>query len=303
MAQKQGGSDLTLSYRNPRDVVFLGLRDTVICTECELISYNHSSRCLACGSLAVLSLSRVLGGSLRGQQTARRVRNEEIHSVVGEVLRGTDLLNAEQCTEIPLPVFGLPEQTESGDLRAHRQPIPVAAIQAGVTRCRELTGATGAAVAISDGPRMVCRARAGSTAPDLGVEVPQDGLTALSIRTGRLWKCDDAERDPWANQHACRALGIRSIVIAPITIPQRVLGVLEVFSSTPSAFGDYHSAAVQLVASALAVAVVKGVSQNHRGERGDLPPSAVSERGRSGELPISAPGRATGYAQTADKRE
>ena len=59
------------SYRHARDVVFLELRDTVFCTVCELISYNNSPRCLSCGSLAVLSLSRVLGGSLRGEECAR----------------------------------------------------------------------------------------------------------------------------------------------------------------------------------------------------------------------------------------
>src|SRR5450759_964508 len=52
MGQNHGGGVSRLSYRNARDVVFLGLRDTVICTECELISYNRSSRCLACGRLA-----------------------------------------------------------------------------------------------------------------------------------------------------------------------------------------------------------------------------------------------------------
>src|SRR5689334_25118495 len=61
------------SYRKARDVVFLELRDTVFCTECELISYNNSSRCLACSSTAVLSLARVLGGSLHGEQRAKVV--------------------------------------------------------------------------------------------------------------------------------------------------------------------------------------------------------------------------------------
>jgi hypothetical protein len=271
MGQNHGGGVSRLSYRNARDVVFLGLRDTVICTECELISYNHSSRCLACGSLAVLSLSRVLGGSLRDQETARLVRREEIHSVVGEILRGMDSSVEQRSAAMPLAAFGEPRRPEWGYATVHQSGIPIPALEAGVLRSCDLTGATGAAVAISDGRRMVCRARAGSTAPDVGVEVPQEGLTALSVRTGRLWRCDDAEREPWANRNACRALGIRSIVIAPIVVPRRVLGVLEVFSPSPSAFDDYHSATVQLVASALAVAILRGYPPKHRGERGALP--------------------------------
>src|ERR1051325_10979239 len=63
------------SYRKAKDVVFLELRHTVFCTECELISYNNSSCCLACGSVSVLSLARVLGGSLHGQQRAKVVKH------------------------------------------------------------------------------------------------------------------------------------------------------------------------------------------------------------------------------------
>src|SRR5690242_11861832 len=65
------------SYRKARDVVFLELRHTVFCTECELISYNHTARCLSCGSLSVLSLARVLGGSLKEEPRARMVTGTE----------------------------------------------------------------------------------------------------------------------------------------------------------------------------------------------------------------------------------
>ncbi|MBV9609352.1 MAG: GAF domain-containing protein [Acidobacteria bacterium] len=150
--------------------------------------------------------------------------------------------------------------------------IPLRALEVAVRRCCELTGSSGAAAAIADGQRTVCRARSGSMAPDIGVEVPQHGLTSLSIRSRRLWRCDDAEGEPRADRTACQALGIRSMVIAPIVIPKRVLGVLEVFSPSPFAFDDYHSAAVQLVASALAIATVRGVSDNRSDFRRELLP-------------------------------
>ncbi len=258
MGQNHGGRDSAQSsYRNAHDVVFLGLRDTVFCTECELISYNHSSRCLACGSLAVLSLSRVLGGSLRGQETARVISREEIHAVVGEVLQDTSSFMEPRA---PLAGFPEPPQPEWG--YASQSGTLVRALQAGALRSCDLTGASGAAIAIAEGRRMVCRARAGRTAPDLGVEVPQEGLTALCVRSGQSWRCDDAEREPWANREACRTLGIRSIVIVPMLLPRRVLGILEVFSPKPSAFDNYHSAAIQLIASALTVAMVRESGRN-----------------------------------------
>src|SRR5262249_37078599 len=68
------------------DVNFLALQSTVFCVECELLSENNTSRCLACGSKAVLSLSRVLGGSLRGQQTAHLIADAELDRLVRSLL-------------------------------------------------------------------------------------------------------------------------------------------------------------------------------------------------------------------------
>ncbi len=250
--------------------VFLGLRDTVFCTECELISPNHSSRCLACGSLAILSLSRLLGGSLRGQPTARLVRNEEIGSAIGEVVRWSDSLLEQQAGTLALSVNPIPGGSESA--LYPRSLVPLPALQAGVRRCCELTGGSGAAVAIADGQAIVCQARTGDTAPDIGLEVPQQGLTALAIRSRRVWCCNDTDYEPWADRSACRALGIRSVVIAPMVLPKQVLGVLEVFSPSPGAFNDYHSTAVQLIASALALVIVKCRLQNRSpGIEGLLP--------------------------------
>jgi anaerobic ribonucleoside-triphosphate reductase len=44
-----------------QDISFLSLQTAVFCVECELISKNNTPYCMACGSRAVLSLSRVLG--------------------------------------------------------------------------------------------------------------------------------------------------------------------------------------------------------------------------------------------------
>src|SRR6202022_3813192 len=68
------------------DVNFLSLQSALFCVQCELLSENNTPRCLGCGSGAVLSLSRVLGGSLRGQQTAHLIADAELDRLVRALL-------------------------------------------------------------------------------------------------------------------------------------------------------------------------------------------------------------------------
>ena len=57
-------------------------------------------------------------------------------------------------------------------------------------RAQTLTGASGAAIALRKGDEMVCRARAGRTAPDLGVRLQSDsGISADCVRTGEGRNC------------------------------------------------------------------------------------------------------------------
>ena len=44
-----------------KDVNFVPLQSATFCVQCELISTNTKPHCLACGSHALLGLSRVLG--------------------------------------------------------------------------------------------------------------------------------------------------------------------------------------------------------------------------------------------------
>ena len=61
-----------------KDVNFVPLQSATFCVQCELISTNSKPYCLACGSHALLGLSRVLGGSLRNQQTAHLITDMEL---------------------------------------------------------------------------------------------------------------------------------------------------------------------------------------------------------------------------------
>src|SRR5271155_3828778 len=70
-----------------KDVHFLPLQSATFCVQCELISTGTTPYCLACGNSSLLSLSRVLGGSLRHQQTAHLITDSELDSLVRDLLR------------------------------------------------------------------------------------------------------------------------------------------------------------------------------------------------------------------------
>jgi GAF domain-containing protein len=255
-----------------RDAHFLGLRTAVFCVACELISENNTPRCLACGSQAVISLSRVLGGSLRHQQTAHLIADAELDRLVHELLR-TVPLSSSPAPDDRLPVsFASLAPGRSHVRRTGQQPtvVPIdsatlsypaevdlePAISVIAERAQTLTGASGAAIALRKGDEMVCRARAGRNAPDLGVRLQSDsGISADCVRTGQVVLCHDAQYDPHVDMAACQRLGVRSILAAPLRHFRRTLGVFEVFSGAPHAFADRDVATMQLLSSVMVAAL------------------------------------------------
>ncbi|MFZ0535732.1 MAG: GAF domain-containing protein, partial [Candidatus Sulfotelmatobacter sp.] len=122
----------------------------------------------------------------------------------------------------------------------------------------------GAAIALRAGDEIVCRARAGRTAPDLGVRLQTDaGISAEAVRTGEVMLCHDAERNPRVDLASCRRLGVRSILVSPLRYYRRTLGVFEVLSSSPSAFDERDVATMQLLSSMM-VAAISRISSLHQ---------------------------------------
>jgi GAF domain-containing protein len=127
-------------------------------------------------------------------------------------------------------------------------------------KAQSLTGATGAAIALRRGNEIVCRARTGRTAPDIGVRLQTDsGLSAECVRTGEVLLCDDAESNPRVDWATCRGMGVRSILVAPLRHFRRTLGVFEVLSSTPHAF-DHNDVATMQFLSGMMVAAISRLS-------------------------------------------
>jgi len=138
-----------------------------------------------------------------------------------------------------------------------------AALQLLAERAQYITGASGAAIALRRGEHndMLCRASAGSNAPELGALLSMEyGLSGESVRTRQALRCDDAERDPRVNREGCREMGIASVVVMPIVSEQQVLGVFELFSSKPCAFEERDLLALQRLSEMVETAVRHAVA-------------------------------------------
>lgn len=111
------------------------------------------------------------------------------------------------------------------------------------------TGATGAAIALLRDGEMVCRASSGTSAPELGMRLDREsGLSGECIQTRRVQRCDDAQSDPQANAEACRALGVRSAMLMPLLLKNEVVGIFEIFSARPAAFGERDQRTMEALA-------------------------------------------------------
>ncbi len=306
-----------------KDVNFVPLQSATFCVQCELISTNSKPYCLACGSHALLGLSRVLGGSLRHQQTAHLINDVELDNLVRDLLRSVPeqqllslaadrladdrmadrwadhsfvdqsfsghssaghfsadrsladrsrMSSLAQRSQLRVanaahPVSGFRAVALGEEVEIHPAELDLEpAISAITERAQHLTGATGAAIALRAGDEIVCRARTGRTAPDLGVRLQTDaGISAEAVRSGEIMLCHDAERNPRVDLASCRRLGVRSILVSPLRHYRRTLGVFEVLSSSPGAFDQSDVATMQLLSS-LMVAAISRISSLHRAQ-------------------------------------
>jgi putative methionine-R-sulfoxide reductase with GAF domain len=125
-------------------------------------------------------------------------------------------------------------------------------------RAQTFTRATGAAIALTSGPDMICRASAGPDAPGLGARFSiGSGFSGECVRTGQLLRCEDSETDPLVDRESCRALAIRSMIAVPILWEEAVIGLLEAFSPEPYAFGANDPLVLKRVAGMCSSAVYR----------------------------------------------
>ena len=131
------------------------------------------------------------------------------------------------------------------------------------SRSQSLLRASGAAIALAakDTGTMICQASAGESAPPVGATLQVgSGFSGECVRTGRMLRCDDADTDERVDRQSCSALGIRSLLAAPIRLGERVIGLVEVFAAQPGAFGENDSAVLQRFTETILAAVKRAAS-------------------------------------------
>ena len=143
-------------------------------------------------------------------------------------------------------------------------------------RAMELAGAPGACVELAEGDEMVYRAGAGTLARHVGMRLPMDtSLSGLSVFTGRLLTSPDTAADPRVDREACRRLGVASMVVLPLLVDGRAVGVLKVTSGRPNAFGDREQHTLALLAGVMSAAMRDALA--YRTEQGLLAASRRAE--------------------------
>ena len=157
-----------------------------------------------------------------------------------------------------------------------------AALQLLAQRAQTLTRASGAAIALSEGIEMVCRASSGEAPPITARFQAGSGFSGECVRTGKLQRCDDSEVHPIVDRESCRRLGIRSMIAVPILSNETVLGLLEVFSPQAYAFEESDAAALRRTSDIVARIVEK---QNEKVQL----LAELATNPHSGELRFGAP--------------
>ena len=147
------------------------------------------------------------------------------------------------------------------------------ALQLIAERAQTLVRASGAAIALADEDPdfMICRASSGPDAPPVGARLQVgSGFSGECVKSAMTLRCDDAEIDARVDRESCRALGIRSILAAPVRVREKSIGIVEVFSGQPNTFAESDREVLQRLAESVLAAV------NRAAHAEDLPPLGVA---------------------------
>ena len=148
-----------------------------------------------------------------------------------------------------------------------------------VEQARLATTATAAVIALLQEGEMVCRATTGPNAPGLGVRLAMNSdLSGACIKTREAQRCDDTETDSRVVAAAYRDLEIRSILMVPLLNGDKLLGLFDILSPCPNAFGERDIQTLQ----ALSRRILRTLQQAAETASSSLPVPVASE-----PLPIS----------------
>jgi diguanylate cyclase len=119
-------------------------------------------------------------------------------------------------------------------------------------RAQTITGADGSMVELVEADEMLLTAASGQAADAVGCRHAITGsLSGRCARLGLPLRGVDTEFDSRVDRRACLAFGIRSMVVVPLLLGDRTVGVLKVISGEPAHFGDADVEVMQEMAAFL----------------------------------------------------
>ena len=231
---------------------------------------------MACGSKGVLSLSRVLGGSLKHQQTAHVIADAELDRLVRELL--STVPHSSSTTSRVSPSFstlapsrhharstGTPQAMEDSQAYGefhHSEVNFEPAIHVIAERANPSTGATGSALALRAGTKL-----SAGLAP--GELLPTSGYGCRRIRAflrnvfvpAKSSFATMRSENPRVDLASCHRWVCARFSRRPLRHFRRTLGVFEVLSAAPYAFDSRDVATMQLLSSVMVAAISRIASQ------------------------------------------
>lgn len=123
-------------------------------------------------------------------------------------------------------------------------------------RTQAMTDANSAAIELVAGNDIIYRAVSGAANHMLGLRLHIDkSLSGTCVRERQLIRCDDSEADPRVDLEACRAVGLRSMIVAPLEHHDDTVGVIKVMSPEPNNFDEADEAVMTFMSGIVAEAM------------------------------------------------
>jgi hypothetical protein len=123
-------------------------------------------------------------------------------------------------------------------------------------RARTVSNATGIAIGLLQGDRLVYRSGSGSATTYVGRHVMATlCVSARNAASGEILRVENAQTDPRIEAAICRQFGANSLVILPIYDHRRLAGVLEVHFREAHLFQDQEVRTYRIMAGLVGEAV------------------------------------------------
>lgn len=148
------------------------------------------------------------------------------------------------------------------EVAAEKQDLN-ALLQTICERTQRVVGGDGGVIEIYDEGDMVYRAATGIVAPYVGMRIRAQGsMSGLCVQQNATMLCNDSEMDPRVDRDACRKVGLRSMLLVPLTHKGKAMGVLKIASEKPYAFSMGNISTLEMMAAVLSATLSDAEANN-----------------------------------------